>query len=174
MNRWDESERLRYRPQRVEDAEALHEAYADVELMRYWSSAPHAALAQTRAYITKGVADPSWRGWTVVPKDGDVAIGTLAATESRAGVIEIGYLLARRHWGRGYAREAVTWLLDRLFLDESRRRVWADTDPDNHRSNRLLRSLGFRREGRLRAEWETHIGVRDSVIWGLLRDEWRA
>ncbi|MBA4234181.1 MAG: GNAT family N-acetyltransferase, partial [Ralstonia sp.] len=24
----------------------------------------------------------------------------------------------------------------------------------------------------LRGEWETHIGVRDSYIWGLLRDEW--
>ena len=38
----------------------------------------------------------------------------------------------------------------------------------------LLERLGFRREGLLRAEWETHIGVRDSVILGLLRDEWRS
>lgn len=169
-----ETERLRMRPQRVEDAEALHEAYADVELMRYWSSAPHAALAQTRAYVAEGVADASWRGWTVFLKDADRAIGTLAATESRRGVFEIGYLLARRHWGRGYAREAVSWLLDLLFADGTCRRVWADTDPDNDRSNRLLEELGFRREGQLRAEWETHIGVRDSVIWGLLREEWRA
>lgn len=161
------------RPQRVEDAEALHEAYADRELMRYWSSPPHAHLIETRSYIAKGVANDSWRGWTVTLKGEDEAIGTLAAIERRAGVVEIGYLLARRHWGRGYAREAVARLLDLLLLHEGRRRVFADTDPDNAASNRLLRSLGFRREGLLRAEWETHIGVRDSVIWGLLREEWR-
>ncbi|MDP3782205.1 MAG: GNAT family protein, partial [Sphingopyxis sp.] len=36
----------------------------------------------------------------------------------------------------------------------------------------LLERLGFQYEGRLRGEWETHIGVRDSLIFGLLRDEW--
>ena len=34
-------------------------------------------------------------------------------------------------------------------------------------------ALGFTLEARLRAEWETHIGVRDSLIWGLLEDEWK-
>ena len=48
----------------------------------------------------------------------------------------------------------------------------ADTDPDNIGSNRLLERLGFKLEGHLRAEWETHIGVRDSLIWGLLAAEW--
>ena len=36
----------------------------------------------------------------------------------------------------------------------------------------LLERLGFQYEGRLRGERETHIGVRDSLIYGLLRDEW--
>jgi RimJ/RimL family protein N-acetyltransferase len=52
--------------------------------------------------------------------------------------------------------------------------VFADTDPENAASIALLERLGFRREGLLRGEWETHIGVRDSVILGLLRDEWRS
>ena len=86
---------------------------------------------------------------------------------------EIGYLLIRRFWGQGYAREGVARLIDLLFA-EGHRRIMADADPDNTPSNRLLESLGFTCEGRLRGEWETHIGVRDSLIWGLLRDEWRA
>lgn len=167
-----ESERLAMRPQRLDDAEALFEAYGDHELMRYWSSAPHPDVEHTRAYIAEGVEDETWRGWSITLKGRDRAIGTLAATISRPGVVEIGYLLVRRHWGHGYAREAVARLLDLLFRDEGRRRVWADTDPDNAASNRLLETLGFRREGLLRGEWETHIGVRDSVIWGLLREEW--
>jgi RimJ/RimL family protein N-acetyltransferase len=64
-------------------------------------------------------------------------------------------------------------VLDHLFGAEGRRRVFADTDPDNMASRRLLERLGFTLEGRLRAEWETHIGVRDSLIYGLLREEWQ-
>ncbi|MCG6119350.1 MAG: GNAT family N-acetyltransferase, partial [Blastomonas sp.] len=74
----------------------------------------------------------------------------------------------------GIAREAVGMVLDQLLIAEGQRRVFADTDPENRHSIALLTSMGFVQEGHLRAEWETHIGVRDSLIFGLLRDEWLA
>lgn len=169
-----ESERLTMRPTRVEDAEALFEAYRDVELMRYWSSAPHASVDETRAYLTPRIDKTDWRGWTMVRKSDGRVIGTLAAGERRPGVSEIAYMLMRSAWGRGFAREGVTRLIDLLVREEGKRRVFADTDPDNDASNRLLESLGFRREGLLRGEWQTHIGVRDAVAWGLLAEEWVA
>lgn len=169
-----ESERLAMRVQTEDDADALFEAYGDPELMRYWSSAPHGDVEQTRAYLCNRFDKDGWRGWSITLKGDDRAIGTLAAGQRRNGVVEIGYMLVRRLWGQGYAREAVTRLIDLLFLEEHRRRILADTDPDNTPSNRLLESLGFTLEGRLRGEWETHIGIRDSYIWGLLREEWRA
>lgn len=168
-----ESDRLRMRPQAGDDAEALFEGYSDVELMRYWSSAPHGDVDESRDYLTRP-NDAPWQGWTMTLAGDDTAIGTLAASRRREGVWEIGYLLIRRHWGRGLAREGVTRLIDLLFADPATRRIMADTDPDNGASNALLTALGFTCEGRLRGEWETHIGVRDSFIWGLLRDEWRA
>lgn len=168
-----DSDRLAMRPQAIADAPALHTAYRDPDLMRYWSSAPHATIAETVAYLTPRADHADWRGWSIMLKGDDTEIGTLGASQRRPGVYEIGYLLARPHWGRGIAREAVTRLIDLLVDDGGARRVWADTDPDNAPSNRLLKRLGFRREGHLRAEWETHIGVRDSYIWGLLRHEWR-
>jgi ribosomal-protein-alanine N-acetyltransferase len=103
-----------------------------------------------------------------------MAIGWVAAGEKRqGGVTEIGYILARDHWGKGIAAEAVSAVIDQLFA-EGQRRIFADTDPENTASLALLDRLGFKREGYLRAEWETHIGVRDSVILGLLSDEWRS
>ena len=65
-------------------------------------------------------------------------------------------------------------MLDQLLVAEGQRRVFADTDPDNRFSIGLLQKLGFQLEGHLRAEWETHIGVRDTLLFGLLRDEWLA
>lgn len=165
------SERLVMRPQTVADAEALHEAYADEALMTWWSSGPHETVAKTQRYLADRTMPGDWRGWVMVERASGAVIGTLAAHDTRHRVAEIGYLLIRRYWGRGYAREGVTRLIDLLFA-EGNRRIVADTDPDNDGSNRLLEQLGFTCEGRLRAEWETHIGVRDSFIWGLLRDEW--
>jgi len=168
-----ESARLRLRPLSVDDAAAMHLIYSDEEAMRWWSHPPHGTLDETRARLEKNTTAPDWRAWAITLKGDDTAIGTLAAHEKRQGrVVEIGYSLARPHWRQGYAREAVSRLLDLLFREEDNRRVFADTDPDNAGSNKLLESLGFVREGVLRGEWETHLGVRDSFIWGLLAEEW--
>ncbi|GHH11728.1 N-acetyltransferase [Sphingomonas glacialis] len=165
-----ETARLRLRERTVADAEALFASFADPELMTYWSHGPHVSVEQTRAKFAE--SDNGWRGWAITLHGDDRAIGFVAAGEKRPGVVEIGYMLARDQWGSGIAREAVRAVLDQLFRVEQQRRVFADTDPDNTASNALLESLGFQREGRLRAEWETHIGVRDTILWGLLASEW--
>lgn len=161
------------RPIRASDAEALHAPLSDVALMTWWSSAPHASVEETRDYITPRVEEGRWRSWAITRKGVDHALGWVSVGNRRDGVSEVGYILARDHWGGGVAREAVSAVIDHLFHAEGHRRLFADTDPENDASNALLRRLGFILEGRLRAEWETHIGVRDSYIWGLLRDEWR-
>lgn len=164
--------RLILRRRRIEDADALYATHADPVVMRYWSGPPHDDVSKTRADFDR--RDPAWRAWAVTLRGDDTAIGTVAAGEKRQGnVSELGYMLARTYWGTGIAREAVSAVIDQLFA-EGQRRVFADTDPDNVASRALLERLGFRLEGLFRGEWETHLGVRDSVIYGLLRDEWRA
>lgn len=165
-----ETERLRLRKREVRDADALHASFADSGLMHWWSSGPHESLDETRADFAR--EDREWRAWAITLKGDDTAIGFVAAGERRQGnVTEIGYMLAREHWGAGIAREAISAVIDRIFA-EGQRRVFADTDPDNAPSRALLEKLGFKLEGYLRAEWETHIGVRDTTLYGLLREDW--
>ena len=71
------------------------------------------------------------------------------------------------------AREAVRAVIAQVF-GEGTRRIFADIDPEAVASARLLERIGFTCEGRLREEWETHIGVRDTLIYAMLRREWRA
>ena len=164
------TERLTLRPLGPDDAEALFPAMTDAETMRWWSRPPFDSIDDLRAYVTPSSADR--RSWAVT-RDDDCALGFVSAGLRRPGVSEIGYLFARETWGQGIAREALSALLTQLF-SEGHRRVFADIDPENTPSIRLVERLGFGLEGRLRAEWETHIGVRDTLIYGLLRDEWRA
>lgn len=162
--------RLLLRPRVPGDAAALFPAMADPARMTWWSRAPFASVEELAADFAVREGG-TWRAWAITRAGSDTAIGFVAAGERRRGVTEVGYLLAADAAGQGLAREAVAAVIDRLF-DEGARRVFADTDPDNGRSIALLGSLGFTLEGRLRAEWETHIGVRDTLLFGLLRDEW--
>ena len=66
--------------------------------------------------------------------------------------------------GRNLAARALAPAIDTVFDVKGARRIFADVDPDNAASIRTFEKLGFRHEGVLRANWETHIGVRDSVI----------
>lgn len=161
--------RVRLRPLRIEDAPALHAVYGDAAAMTWWTHAALEQLEETEAKLADSLSRDDWRAWAITLVADDTAIGTVAAHEKRQGrVAEIGYSLVPAHWGTGLAREAVSLLIDYLFEVEGYRRIFADTDPDNAASNGLLTRLGFTLEGRLRGEWETHIGVRDSFIWGLL------
>lgn len=168
-----ETERLVLRPLRIDDGDGLHALMSDPEANTYVSRPPTTSIEESRERMVTMLADPAWRAWAITVKGDDTAIGDVVSFEKRQGkVTEIGYMLTRAYWGKGYVTEAVTALIDLLF-SEGQRRVFADTDPDNAASIAVCKRLGFTLEATLRAEWETHIGVRDSLIWGLLEDEWK-
>ena len=156
------------------DAAALYPSFSDPEVMRWWSCAPFASEEALAGWL---VPDSGWdegRSWAVVEAEGGPAIARLAVMDRGDRVSELGYLVVRERQGEGIARECLAALVDHLVRSEKRRRLYADVDPDNAPSNRLLESLGFTLEGRLREHWTTHIGRRDSLIWGLLAHEWNA
>lgn len=166
------SEHLILRQLKVDDAPALFDILSDGEVMRYWSSGPHAHIDETRSYIAWNAETEAGHVCWAITLDGRVALGWIILLPHRKNSFELGYILGRSHWGKGYVYEAACMALDHAFGNLAARRVMADTDPGNIGSIRLLEKLGFQREGYLRQEWETHIGVRDSLLFGLLRTEW--
>ncbi|KAI5208214.1 putative acetyltransferase [Aureobasidium subglaciale] len=166
-----EQKRIDLRPRSQADADALFPTMSHPDSMRYWSRGVFSNVEELRKYFIP--EDTSgWKTWAIVKASEDKAIGFVAACTKRKGVTEIGYLVAREVQGYGYGREAVGLLIEKLFA-EGQRRIVADVDPDNQQSIALLRALGFKLEGHLRAEWETHIGIRDSLIYGLLAEDWQ-
>ncbi|MCP1169199.1 GNAT family N-acetyltransferase [Limimaricola litoreus] len=162
--------RLRLRARVPDDAAALFAEMSDPEAMAWWSRAPFVSEAELRArFATRAKGR---HAWAITRPGEDRALGFVVAGERpQGGVSEIGYLLARHAQGQGLAQEAVAGVIGHLFA-RGQRRVFADCDPENAASIALLERLGFRREGRLRAEWHTHMGLRDSLIYGLLASDW--
>ena len=104
--------------------------------------------------------------------DGSV-IGDLWLDISRDnGVGEIGFSIARAHWGHGLATEASAALIEWGFGTESLAKISARTDPRHQRALRVLDKLGMTQEGVLRSQGVRHGNRVDYAVYGILRGEW--
>lgn len=171
--------RLMLRDFAREDWIWTHPYESDPEVARYQSFEPRTE-AESRDYIERGLADASASprrtfDLAVLLDGAPLGIGRaglhLSNIEEREGCV--WYVFARAMWGRGYATEAVGCLLEFGFEQLGLHRIWADVDPRNAASARVLEKLGFRREAHhventfLKGEWC------DSWIYALLDREWR-
>ena len=90
-------------------------------------------------------------------------MGRIALFVLRDGVGEIGILMRREATGHGLASKAVNAVVEYGFSSLNLHRIAADVDPENTSSLSLFLRAGFQREGLLRGNWKTHLGVRDSA-----------
>ncbi|MFN3959472.1 MAG: GNAT family N-acetyltransferase [Parvularculaceae bacterium] len=159
------------------DGEALHAIFGDEESCRYLARPAFASVAETIEQLRRwneGSADTSW---AVVESARGPALGRVSLFTGGRDIWEIACMIVPAARGRNLAARALGPAIDHVFETKGARRVFADCDPDNIASIRTFEKLGFQREGLLRGTWETHLGVRDSVIMGLLDGDprpWRA
>jgi ribosomal-protein-alanine N-acetyltransferase len=88
------------------------------------------------------VGDGMWV-WGIYTRDTRMFVGIFQVTLYEHDA-EIGYLIRRPVWGRGYAGEAVAAALESLREPLGERRVWARAKPANRGSVKILESTGFR------------------------------
>ena len=157
--------RLRLRRARLEDAEALHEVFADPRAMRFWSTPPHAAIEQTRRFVEAMVEAPD-----DISDDFVVELDGRPVGKSGCWRLpEVGYILHPDLWGRGLAREALEAVIERMFTVRNLDRLTADVDPHNSRSLGLLTRLGFRETHRAARTWRVGEEWCDSIYLELRR-----
>lgn len=87
---------------------------------------------------------------------------------------ELGFWIARPHWGRGYVTEAATALLDWHFDGTDRAAVASSAHPDNAASLAVQRKLGFRTTGRDMRFSQTLQHNIEHVVTSLSRQDWQA
>ncbi|HWY75115.1 MAG TPA: GNAT family N-acetyltransferase [Verrucomicrobiae bacterium] len=146
-----ETDRLILRMFKKEDMDAYSAICADPEVTRYLGDGK--TLSRTDAWRQMAAILGSWqlRGygtWVVEEKATGQFIG-------RAGFIhpdgwpeiEIGWVLARSHWGRGLATEAARTCLAHGFSDFGLTHVISLIHPENRRSIAVAERLGEVLEG---------------------------
>ena len=161
------------------DVKAFVRYRSAAEVARYQSwDAPYPAAAgedfvremMTRHPDTAG----EWFQFAVALRTTGELIGDCAAGPHDGDVrqAEIGFTIAPRYQGRGFATEAARCLLGYLFGARHKHRVVAYCDARNTASARVLERLGMRPEGHLRESTWAKGEWTDDLVFAVLDHEW--
>ncbi|NUT82734.1 MULTISPECIES: GNAT family N-acetyltransferase [Pseudomonas] len=176
-----ESARLLLRQWRDDDLPEFAAMCADPQVMRYFparlSRLESAALiGRVRGHF----AEHGFGLWALERKDtgafiGFTGLGVVGFDAPFTPAIEIGWRLAREHWGLGYASEAAWTALrcafDQLALDE----VVAFTAVDNLPSQKVMQAIGMQHDPADDFEHPTlAVGhpLRHHVLYRINREQW--
>jgi ribosomal-protein-alanine N-acetyltransferase len=149
------TERLLLEPWRSSDWQVFRPIATDVEVMRYINGGIPWTDEKIQSFVNKQVILYSERGfcrWKIIePSTGDL-IGFCGPGMWRdAEDPEIGWWLARSHWGRGLATEAARAALQDALERVQLKRIISIAMPENVASIGIMKKLGLKFE----AEFES-------------------
>lgn len=141
-----ETDRLILRRYKKSDLSDLYEYLSDKEVVKF---EPYKPMNMQDAENSL-----DWRISTdemvaVELKSNHKMIGNVYLRKRDFDALEIGYVFNQKYWGKGYAKESCMELIKLAFSDGIHR-IYAECDPQNTSSWRLLEKLGFEREAHLR------------------------
>jgi RimJ/RimL family protein N-acetyltransferase len=146
------TERLVLRQWREEDLEPFATLNADPETMRYFVAPPTRAESDALAERSRRqIDDEGWGLWAVEVAGGPSFIGFVGLARPSfeahfTPAVEVGWRLAREHWGHGYATEAGRAALAHGFEELGLREIVSFTSLLNEPSWRVMERLGMARD----------------------------
>ena len=139
-----ETERLRLRAPRLEDAKAIaHWAY-DRRIAENTTRIPHPyRVADAEAFIA---ASNQGELALLITLD-DEPIGACGLSQFEGPAPDLGYWLGAPYWGHGYATEAARAVIDHAFTELGYDALQAGARVTNPASRRVLEKCGFQWTG---------------------------
>jgi RimJ/RimL family protein N-acetyltransferase len=156
-----ETERLILRQFHIFDEDAMGHVFGDPEVMLYGPG------VQSEAWIRDWLRDClenyqklGFGPWAVVQRISCTVVGYaglfLLPDIDGQPEIEVGYRLARSHWGQGFATETVSAIRNYAFSVLCLPRLVALIDPQNTASIRVAEKVGMHYEKEVMLEEYTH------------------
>ncbi|WP_127491137.1 GNAT family N-acetyltransferase [Paenibacillus glycanilyticus] len=158
-----ETEKLKLKILTLEDTDSVFKHFSDEDVTKFMDITPCKNREEATEIIRFHIDDTGCR-WGIYSKSGAEFLGTCGfhcwfqGEESKA---EIGFDLAREHWGKGIMNEALMPVIDFGFIQMNLDIIDATVEQENDRSINLLQKLNFKRERELR----------DQLIYFYLRRE---
>jgi RimJ/RimL family protein N-acetyltransferase len=176
-------ERVRLRPWATEDAPAFQRRFNDPEIQRYIGDRPaQYSLAAEESFVAAQQLSDWEHGFAFAIEATDVEsaphlIGNVRLHDlheiSRRGVIGIA-IGEREFWSRGYGEDAMRTVCRFGLRDLDLHRIELTVAAFNGRAIRCYEKVGFTIEGRLRDHRYVAGRYYDTLVMGLLRDDFEA
>jgi RimJ/RimL family protein N-acetyltransferase len=170
------TERLLLRTVRPGDAAAYY-GYRSLPKVRRYQGCPKSLSEARRLMAACSALKPNtprtWYQFAVIEKSGGAFMGDIAVHFTDGRQAELGYTLAPKFQGRGYATEAAAAVLGWLFGALKLHRVAASADPRNKASIVVMKRLGMRKEGYFKKSFWTGKEWSDDVIYAVLKEDWK-
>lgn len=177
-----DTERLRLRQWIAADREPFAALNADPTVMEFYPAPLGRAESDAMANRCQSlIAERGWGFWAVERKDtqefiGFVGLHTPAPELPFSPCVEIGWRLAAKHWGKGFATEAARCALrigfERLALPE----IVSFASIGNTKSRAIMERLGMRQAEETFDHPAIPAGsaLRQHCLYRLSCDEWSA
>lgn len=162
MNSLFQTERLYFRHMKLDDMDGLLSLFQDEEVMAYYPSKK--SQQDTLEWIEWTLKNYRSYGiglWILELKEERELIGQCGLVPKKIDKkieIEIGYLLARKHWNKGLATEAASACLHYGLHDLSFNRIVSLIDPLNTPSIRVAEKIGMTFEKNV-SKWGKTLGL---------------
>ncbi len=145
--------RLLLRAPSPRDVAPAHRAFNEFDIVRMTSRWPWPLTEQyVRSRLVGRIGPFDALTFSIIA--GERLIGTIGGgLRGDEGAFDIGYMLARSAWGRGFATEALTAYCRFVFAVVRPRIIYAEHWADNPASGRVLMKTGFSRLGSIAPKW---------------------
>lgn len=143
------TQRLHLRKPKLADKTFLYQLDCNPNVMRYIADGHTKSKKESSDYLERAInlSQDTLGYWIVECKITQTFVGWFVLKPlANTPEIEIGYRIAEQQWGKGYATEGATCLIDYATQKVGLKRIVAVTIAENKASQRVLQKVGFRYE----------------------------
>lgn len=174
--RFLEGKQIYLRPIQLEDVETYYQKLFD-PTTRYLTGTKNSFTQdQVQQYFEAKSQDSSQLFQLIALKDSDEVIGDIELQDingnNRSAHLRI-MIDATQHQGKGYGTEAILLMLEHAFGIMNLHRIELNVYSFNERAIHVYEKIGFKKEGVQRDALYYHHRYHNSILMGILEDEYR-
>jgi ribosomal-protein-alanine N-acetyltransferase len=176
------TERLIIRDHVLDDLTEHHELLSDEKSMRYLPEIKTKNLNESKANLLKSIEEAGSKDrklyfFRIENKNTKEYIGEIGYTATKetpfGKIVDMGYFIKEKHWGKGYTTEALKRVIEYAFEDDNVYRISTGCIKENKGSEKVMIKSGMIKEAEYK-EYQLHENkLKDRVEYILLKHEWK-
>ena len=158
-----------------EDIDTAYKLCSDNEVLKYNGNQYGLLSKQYIKEHLKYFNIPSKRDYVVIEKLGNI-VGVISYSEDKyaKGVYSMGITIGKKYWHKGFGSDAIKALLNYLFFKKKAHKIELEVVKENRPAIMCYKKIGFKEEGVRRKKYFYKNEYLDTILMGLLKEEYKA